>query len=110
MISSGEVVTVGASTRLNVDLKDKGLQQELKMAAVERGLTIRDIVKQAIELWLTREASLRSITAEAQQGGITDETVQRIDEVRKGLSLRVALAGDSAELIEQARQERTDEL
>lgn len=104
------VGTVRASTRLNIDLKDGRLQRELKMAAVERGLTIRDVVKEAIELWLAREAVLRGIEAAAQEVGLTDETLQRIDQVRKELSRRGRLVGDSADLIEEARRERTDAL
>ena len=101
---------MGASTRLNVDLKDARLHRRLKIAAVERGLTIRDAVKEAIELWLAREATLRTLNAEPEGSRVTDETLQRIERLRKELSRRGPLAGDSAELIEEARRERTDEL
>jgi hypothetical protein len=104
------VSIVNPSTRLNIDLKDVHLHRRLKMAAVERGLTIRDVVKEAIELWLAREATLRTLNAEAEGSGITDEALQRIEHLRRELSLRGPLAGDSADLIEEARRERVDEL
>lgn len=98
---------MGPSTRLNVDLKDAHLQRRLRIAAVERGLTIRSAVKEAIELWLAREATLRTLNEEAEGGGITDEALQRIERLRGKLSRRGALAGGSADLIEEARRERT---
>lgn len=101
---------VGPSTRLNIDLKDAGLHRRLKMAAFDRGLTIRDVVKEAIELWLDREATLRTLNAEPEGSGITDEALQRIERLRRELSRRGPLVGDSAHLIEEARRERADEL
>lgn len=101
---------MGPSTRLNIDLKDAGLHRRLKMAAVERGLTIRDVVKEAVELWLAHEAALRALNAEPEGSGITDEALQRIERLRRELSRRGPLAGDSADLIEEARRERADEL
>lgn len=43
----------GKSTRITVDLGNEGLVKSLRIAAVEQGRTVRDIVIEALNLWLT---------------------------------------------------------
>ncbi len=43
----------GKSTRITVDLGNESLVKALRIAAVEQGRTVRDIVVEALNLWLS---------------------------------------------------------
>jgi hypothetical protein len=45
----------GKGTRITVDLGDAELAKAVKIAAVESGRTVRDIVVEALHLWLERD-------------------------------------------------------
>lgn len=47
---------MAGKTRITVDLGDAELAKAIRMAAVESGRTVRDIVVEALLLWLEREA------------------------------------------------------
>jgi len=44
----------GRGTRITVDLGSEDLAKALKIAAVQRGRTVRDIVVEALNQWLER--------------------------------------------------------
>ena len=47
----------GKSTRITVDLGNESLVKTVRIAAVEQGRTVRDIVVEALNLWLAANAS-----------------------------------------------------
>jgi len=47
----------GKGTRITVDLGSEDLAKALKIAAVQRGRTVRDIVVEALSRWLESDAS-----------------------------------------------------
>lgn len=54
----------GKSTRITVDLGSEELVKSLKISAIEQRRTVRDIVVEALAMWLTAARPLSS-----QQGG-----------------------------------------
>ncbi len=51
-----ERVLAGKSTRITVDLGNPALVKEVRIAAVEQGRSVRDIVVEALTLWLAGTA------------------------------------------------------
>ncbi|HHE41931.1 MAG TPA: hypothetical protein ENL12_04735 [Dehalococcoidia bacterium] len=51
----------GKSTRITVDLGDSELAKAVRMAAVESGRTVRNIVIEALSLWLERTPQARGL-------------------------------------------------
>lgn len=58
----------GKSTRITVDLGDAELAKSLRIAAVESGRTVRDIVVEALSLWLERTQGQQQSAPRASQG------------------------------------------
>lgn len=57
----------GKSTRFTVDLGDAELAKAVRIAAVESGRTVRDIVVEALSLWLERTGGPQESTPQASQ-------------------------------------------
>ncbi|MFW6056826.1 MAG: hypothetical protein ACOC9B_05920 [Chloroflexota bacterium] len=57
----------GKSTRITVDLGDTELAKSVRIAAVESGRTVRDIVVEALSLWLERTQPQQESTRRASQ-------------------------------------------
>jgi len=61
----------GKSTRITVELGDAALARAVRIAAVESGRTVRDIVVEALVLWLGRtsqsEEAARTGTADGER-------------------------------------------
>ena len=58
--------------RITVDLGDSGLYRSLKLAAVDRDLTMREVVVDALEQWLARREAERRFIAPADGAGGAD--------------------------------------
>ncbi len=67
----------GKSTRITVDLGDAELAKSVRIAAVESGRTVRDIVVEALSLWLERTQGSRESTPRGSK-----ETPQSTDDAR----------------------------
>jgi hypothetical protein len=52
--TGSEADVAGKGTRITVDLGREDLVKALRIAAVERSRTVRDIVVEALELWLAQ--------------------------------------------------------
>lgn len=64
----------GKSTRITVDLGSDSLVKALRFAAVEQGRTVRDIVVEALNLWLSAKASVQNGTSGTSQIAAGEKT------------------------------------
>ncbi|KFD40654.1 hypothetical protein HX99_06240 [Peptococcaceae bacterium SCADC1_2_3] len=88
------------STRLNLDLKDEKLYKVIKIRAVQEGMTVREIVTQALQQWL-----------ESRPGRpVTRLAVAMLNEMREKIFGERVLPGHAADFIRQVREERTSRL
>jgi hypothetical protein len=87
-------------TRLNLDLKDEKLYKAVKIRAVQKGATVREIVVQALQEFLEYRSG-RPVTRLA---------VSRLNEMRRKIFGERVLPGHAAGLIREAREERTGRL
>ena len=75
-----EGLVSGKGTRITVDLGSEDLAKALKIAAVHRGRTVRDIVVEALNRWLESDASAvddkrvsHHQVGEEKPGGVEDK-------------------------------------
>lgn len=61
--------TAGQPTKLTVVLKDRELYRAIRHAAIERDQPVRDIVTQALKLWLEWQGEQEDLAALAEAEG-----------------------------------------
>ena len=88
------------SSRLNIDLKDEELYKAVRIMAIEKGTTVREIVIEALRQWLRQNAD-RRVSEGARQAAVA-----RLNAVRGQVFGERVLTGDSVDLIREAREER----
>ena len=94
----------GKKKRFTLDL-DPEVQLRLKVAAALRGISMRRYCLDAIEKELVRDEIAQSGTQP-----LSEEALNKLDSLRKEIFGGRILPGDSAELIREARDQRTKDL
>ena len=93
---------MGEKTRFTLDL-DRPFQRQLKVAAAQKGVSMRAYCIDAIERQLLRDEIARGPR-------FTMESIDRLTHVRDEVFYGRTLPGDSAEYIREAREIRDREL
>lgn len=95
----------GKRLRLTIDVPPE-LRRRIKIAAAERDQSIRDYVLTILEGAVPREERRTTERGRA----ITPAVIERLRQLKEQTMQGRTFSVDSAELIEQARAERTEEL
>lgn len=77
--------------KITVDIGDRDLYRAVRHAAVERDLSLREVVIEALEEWLERQEEMLDLAAVR---AARDEPTVSWDEMKQ--QIREAEAGDSA--------------
>lgn len=67
------MATTEKPIKITVALDDKELYRAIKHAAIERDLTLREIVTEALQEWLEKQEEIEDLSAIAQAEG--EETI-----------------------------------
>src|SRR5688572_18415661 len=100
-IPGGITMAQETKTRFTLDL-DTSFQRRLKVMAALKGVSMREYCLAAISKELEKD--------EAKPRGLSIESIERMDALRRRIFGDRVLEGDSAELIRQAREERSARL
>ncbi len=87
--------------RFTLDLEPE-MQRRLKIAAVVKGISMRRYCLDAIEHQLTSEE------VSSEPNGTEKRSLLRMTKLRDEIFGRVPLEGDSADLIRESREERSE--
>lgn len=83
---------MGKDTRITVDLKSEDLYRAVRVAAIDRGTSITDMVRAVLEDWLRKEEAKEDLEAYREAKGETsrplDEFLADIGESRSELAAK----------------------